>query len=194
MSSSKHFGVAVIALILVVGLGVTMFAWPAYRDAARIDRQADNLRIKGENYDVQAEVIAALMNRLDEATRRVEEDFKAIPGGPDLAGLMRVLSLPVDGSTLRDQMFKAGESREAAPGSDLATRVAPLTVDMEARFDAIYSLIVKAESMDRLLRVSSVNITCERIDESDQRFARATVVLEAIYEPETADTAPPEGS
>ncbi|MHC4128287.1 MAG: type 4a pilus biogenesis protein PilO [Planctomycetota bacterium] len=183
MSSSRHFIMAVLALIAVVGLGGLLLAWPAYREAAALDRQTEELRAKGERYDLQAQQIAQLSAALEEATRRVDTGLKPIPETPDVAGLMRVLSLAVDGSNVRDQMFDAGDSKDAAFGSELTTQVTPLTIDMEARFDAVFALLRTAESMDRLLRVSTVQVVCNRVDEDEEPFTKATVVLEAVYNP-----------
>ena len=73
------------------------------------------------------------------------------------------------------------------PDEQLPTRVQPLTVDMEARFDSIFALLRAAESMDRLLRVSSVKIACERRVAGVQPLAKASIVLEAVYEPTEED-------
>jgi Tfp pilus assembly protein PilO len=178
---------AVLSLIVVVGLGGLLLAWPAYREAAALNRQAQELRAKGERYDLQAAQIAQLSAKLDEATRRVDTGLRLVPESPDIAGLMRVLSLAVDGSNVRDQMFDAGDPKSAVPGSEVSVQVTPLTVDMEARFDAIFALLRTAESMDRLLRVSSVQIACNRLDDDDEPFTKATVVLEAVYDPPEAE-------
>ena len=183
MSSSRHFAMAVFVLIVVVGLGGLLLAWPAYREAAVLNRQTDELRAKGRRYDLQAERIAQLTAQLDEATRRVDTQLKLVPESPDIAGLMRVLSMAVDGSNVRDQMFDAGDPKDAVPGSGLSAQVTPLTVDLEARFDAIFALLRAAESMDRLLRVSSIKVVCNRPEDVDEPFTKATVVLDAVYDP-----------
>jgi hypothetical protein len=38
---------AIGALIVVVGLGGLLLAWPAYREAAALNRQTEELRAKG---------------------------------------------------------------------------------------------------------------------------------------------------
>jgi Tfp pilus assembly protein PilO len=174
---------AILALALVVSLGGLLLAWPAYRKAATLNNQTKELRAKGERYDLQAAEIAQLSADLEEATRRVETRLKLIPETPDIAGLMRVLSLAVDGSNVRDQMFDAGDPKDAAPGSDLSAQVTPLTVDLEARFDAVFALLRAAESMDRLLRVSSIRVVSNRPDDEDNAFTKTTVVLEAVFDP-----------
>jgi hypothetical protein len=155
---------AVVAMIAVVGLGGLLLAWPAYREAAVLDGQTQELWAKGERYGV-------------------DTGLKPIPESADIAGLMRVLSLAVDGSNIRDQMFDAGDPKEAASGSGLTALATPLTIDMEARFDAVFALLRTAESMDRLLRVSTVQLVCKHLDEEEEPFAKATVVLEAVYNP-----------
>jgi Tfp pilus assembly protein PilO len=183
MSSSRHFVMAILALAVVVGLGGLLLAWPAYRQAAALNRQTGELRAKGERYDLQAAEIAQLSADLDEAKQRVDTRLKLIPDTPDIAGLMRVLSLAVDGSNVRDQMFDAGDPKDAAPGSDHSAQVTPLTIDLEARFDAVFALLRAAESMDRLLRVSSLRVVCNRPNDGDDAFTKTTVVLEAVYAP-----------
>jgi hypothetical protein len=54
---------------------------------------------------------------------------------------------------------------------------------MEARFDAVFALLRAAESMDRLLRVTSIKVVSDRLQDDDQPFTDATVVLEAVYDP-----------
>ncbi|MHC4717882.1 MAG: hypothetical protein ACYS5V_12990, partial [Planctomycetota bacterium] len=109
MSSKRHLAMAILALIVVVGLGGLLLAWPAYSDAAVLNRQTDELRAKGERYELQAEEIARLSTQLDEATQWVDTRLRVVPDSPDIAGLMRVLSLAVDGSLVRDQVFDAGD-------------------------------------------------------------------------------------
>ena len=188
MSSSRHFAMAILAMIAVVGLGGLVLAWPGYRHAATLNRQTDEIRAKGERSEQQAQQIAHLSDRLEAATQYVDTRLKPMSETADIAGLMRVLSLPVDGTNVRDQMFDAGDPKDAVPGSELPARVTPLTVDLEARFDSVFALLRSAESMDRLLRVASVKIVCDRPhDDDDEPFTKATVVLEAVYEPPDTD-------
>jgi Tfp pilus assembly protein PilO len=185
MSSSRHLVVAVLVLIVVVGLGGLLLAWPAYREAAALNGRTRELGAKGDRHDLQVAQIAKLMAELDAAMRLADTKLKPIPDSPDIAGLMRGLSLAVDGTNVRDQMFDAGDPKDAASGSGLAALATPLTIDMEAGFDAVFALLRTAEAMDRLLRVSTVQIVCNREDgdEEDEPLTRATVVLEAVYVP-----------
>lgn len=175
---------AILWLVLVVGVGGLLLVWPAYRAATALDRQSEVLRNKGENYDLQARRIASLTTQLDEMTHRVDTGLKVIPGSSDIAGLMRTLSMPVDGLHVHDQTFTAGDIGDAVPGGELSARVQPLTVEMVAKFDTIFTLIRKAESMSRLLRIASITIVTEhRPEYEDLTVAKASIVLEAVFDP-----------
>ncbi len=186
MSSSRHLAMAVLVLVALASLGGLTLAWPCYRDAAEISRQAEELRRKGEQPHGKAAEIAALAAEQEALDRRIQTEFKLVPKSADLAGLMQSLSVRVDRARVDYQTMLSGEPREAAPGSSKAM-AQPLTVEMQARFDAAFELLQTIESLPRLLRVSSVNIVCEGgQDQNDPRpLAKATVVVEAIYEPAT---------
>ncbi len=184
MSSKRHLTMAILSLVAVVALGGVSLVWPSYREAARHNRQTTLLHHKGENYDVQARRIASLTKQLDELTNRVDTGLKVIPETPDLAGLMRRLSMQVDGVHVFDQTFTAGDPRDAVPGGDLPVRVQPLTVEMDAGFDSIFALMRLAESMERLLRISSVSISVDRKSrENEAAIARVAIVLESVFDP-----------
>ncbi len=179
---------AIFWLVLVVGVGGLLLVWPSYRTATALDRQSEALRNKGENYDLQARRIASLTTKLDEMTHRVDTGLKVIPGSSDIAGLMRTLSMPVDGVHVHDQTFTAGDIGYAVPGGELSVRVQPLTVEMLAKFDTIFTLIRRAESMSRLLRIASITIVTERRPEyEDLTVAKASIVLEAVFDPSSRE-------
>ncbi len=182
MSSRRHLAFAILSLLAVVTLGGVLLVWPSYREAARHNRRTVLLHQKGENYDAQARRIATLTKQVERMTHRMETELKAIPQTPDIADLMRRLSMPVDGVHVHDQTFTAGDPREAVPGGDMPILIQPLTVEMDARFDSIFALTRLAESMDRLLRVSSINIAVDRTNTQDT-VASASIVLESVFDP-----------
>lgn len=181
--------IAVVGLVTVVTVGSLMLVWPVYRKAAIVDRRGSELLAKCKNYSDQADEIVRLRADLDATREYVQRELKAIPESPDIAGLMRVLSLPVDGVSIRDQTFTAGQPKLASADPDITTLAMPLTIDMEARFEVVFSLMQRVESMHRLLRIASVNMRCEHPDQ-DVPFAKASVVLEAIYSPAADEEAP----
>ncbi len=181
--------IAVVGLVAVATVGSLMLVWPVYRKAAIVDRRSSELLAKCKNYSDQADEIVRLRTDLDAAREYVQRELKAVPESPDVAGLMRVLSLPVDGVNIRDQTFTAGQPKRASADPDITTLAMPLTVDMEARFEAVFSLMQAVESMHHLLRIASVKMRCENPDQ-DIPFAKASVVLEAIYSPPANEEAP----
>ena len=182
MSSRRHLAFAILSLLAVVSLGGVLLVWPSYREASRHNRRTLLLHHKGQNYDAQARRIAKLTKQVEKMTHRIETELKAIPDKPGISDLMSRLSMPIDGVHVYNQAFSAGDPREAVPGGDLPVRVQPLTVEMDARFDSIFALIRRAESMDRLLRVSSISIAVDRTNTQDT-VARASIVLEAVFDP-----------
>ncbi len=190
MSSSKHLGIAVLVMFLLAGLGEFLFVWPAYSDAADLDARTADLRVKGQNYTALSDMIQKLKAEVAQATQHVKTDLKQIPDSPDVAGLIGILSMPREETTVRDQTFTAGQPKEAAPGTDVSVLARPLTVEMVARFDAIFALIRTAESMDRLVRVTSLELVCKRNKDQGEPFAKVSVVLEAIFDPPQTDEDP----
>ena len=173
----------------VAPVGSLLLVCPVYRKAAIVDRRSSELLAKCRNYSDQADEIVRLRADLEAAREFVQRELKTVPESPDIAGLMRVLSLPVDGVNIRDQTFTAGQPKRASADPDITTLAMPLTVDMEARFEVDFSLIQGLESMDRLLRIASVSMRCEKSDQ-DVPFAKASVVLEAIYSPPASEEVP----
>ena len=182
MSSKRHLAFAILSLLAVVVLGSVLLVWPSYREASRHNSRTSLLHHKGENYDAQARRIATLTKQVEQMTNRMKTDLKAIPRKPGISDLMSRLSMPIDGVHVYNQAFSAGDPRDAVPGGDLPIRVQPLTVEMDARFDSIFALMQLAESMDRLLRVSSVSIAVDRTNTEDI-VASASIVLEAVFDP-----------
>jgi Tfp pilus assembly protein PilO len=140
----------------------------------------------------QTQQLEHLVSEVARAQNRVDNELKTIPETPDLAGLIRKLSQDVDRVRVLDQTFTAGTPAEAIIGSKAEVEAMPLTVDMESTFDSVFALIQNVESIDRLVRVSSVRIGCKRevnaqtAAQIDAPIVKATVSLEAIFEPPAA--------
>lgn len=183
MSSRKHLLIAICVSLAVFAAGWIVAVWPVYRQVRAIDRDSASLLQKAADLGVKQEEIDELSAELDETERRISKEMKRVPGAPDIAELMRILSLPLDGVTVLDQEFTAAETVEPVPGYAVDFMAAPLTVDMMARFDAVFALIRAAESMPLLLRVNSVQLTAKRDGQLQMPVAEASIALEIIYEP-----------
>lgn len=189
MNERKHILLtiagAVLALLLVGGL----FVMPGYREAAEMREQTRELNQRVATLELRQAEVKRLEEQLAEARRQIREELKVIPSSPEVAELMRQLSLQVDGVMVRDQTFTAGMPFEALPNKQARAEALPLTVDMYARFDSIFAVMRAAETMDRLIRIGSVRLNCEREKEPDrdEPLVTASIVLEAIYEPTSMD-------
>lgn len=183
MPTSSRIMLGALGLFALVVVGWLLLVWPAYREAGAVHERVAELRRKSEGAVGQAREIDRLTAELEAVSKRIESEFKVIPDSPNIAGLMRALSLPVDGVTIKDQTFTAGQPKDTAAGAGFPFQALPLTVEMVARFDAVFALLRAAESQEHLVRVSSVNMSASRDDAQAVPLVTASVRLEAVFEP-----------
>ena len=212
MSTDRQIALGAVGLLLLVAAMAWLFIWPGYREAASVRGQVITLRAKIAGLGDEHQKVTELAEQVDQARRRITLEYKAIPDSPEVAELIRKLSLPVDGVTVMDQTFTAGAAEDLltsrrgddqGPAAnaqesyrlsgiqpDSTLKAMPLKVEMTATFDSIFALMRAAESMDRLMRIASLKVICKRDDHTSELapMLNATVGLEAVYEP------PPEGS
>jgi hypothetical protein len=184
MSNRKHLFLAIASALAVLLLGGAALVWPAHRQRVTICHSIADLERKISGLSDQTDAVERLADELEVVRQRMGDDLKLIPETPDSAGLNRILSLPIDARTVRDQTFTAGSPTAAAVGEDFPELAVPLTVDMEATFDSVFALIRIAEQMDRLVRVASVRMAVDRTEDVEETpLLTATIGLEVIYEP-----------
>jgi hypothetical protein len=193
MTDRRHLLLTGSISLLVVVLGCVVLVWPARREARRTSAEIVRLERKIESLADAADAVERLTDELAQVRHHAAEQLKGIPDSPDVAGLMRKLSMPVDGRNVLDQTFTAGSAHPAASGDEFSEQAMPLTVDMQASFDSVFALLCASESMDRLVRVASVHLVSARVadqpgsrsvqERPDDRMLMASVGLEVIYEP-----------
>ncbi len=185
MSTSRHLLIAVAGLVVIVLLGGAVLVWPSNREAGVLTEQIVRLQKKITVLSIRNQQVAQLDREVNEAARRRDAQCKRIPTSPQIADLIGRLSQEVDGVTVRDQRFTAGEPYDATVGLGSAVRAAPLTIDMVARFDSVFALIRAVETMDRLVRVALVRLHRPREagDTEDGPLVAATIRLEVVFEP-----------
>ena len=105
---------------------------------------------------------------------QVQAEYKHVPVLPNTAQIVQALSLEVDGVHVVDQSFVAGSNTSKASKIEDSFFVQPLAITMESNFNSIFSVIQQAESMNRLIRISSI-----RISRPERDADHATVMLEA---------------
>lgn len=167
----------------LLAAGVGLLIWPAYRENHEIHERIDMLTRKAGELDARQVEAAKLEQERDALRDQVHSDLKIIPDAPDIASLIRKLSLPVDGLSVHDQEFVAGQSSAALLAPDEAIQATPLTIELTATFDTVFALLRAVESMDRLVRIASVHMGLERSKDGSMEGGQltASVGLEAIY-------------
>ena len=98
-----------------------------------------------------------------------------------MSRIVQALSLEVDGLRVLDQSFTAGTTSMKPPKDGFA--VQPLAVTLHADFDSIFSVVQNVESMNRLVRVSSIRLTrSESAADSTAPALEAAIGLHAMYD------------
>lgn len=211
MPSDRNLLIAGAGVTMAIGLTAVLFIWPNYSSAASSLREVQDLQSKMELLEGQVRAIETLESEVQRVQQHIDTSMKLIPEAPDIASVIRKLSQEVDRVTVVDQTFTAGTPCEAlagqgsVPGSSSAKAAAasarsasaashetamqamPLTVDMVASFDSMFALIRNAESLNRLVRVTSVRAALSTAKHDPVPGAppllKAAVGLEAIYLP-----------
>jgi hypothetical protein len=192
MLDSKHILGALASFFCVVLFGSLALAWPGYRQVLSIDREIADLRGRTEMLDASTAEVERLEARLHEARRKVGEELKIIADSPDLADVMRRLSLPVDEDTVIDQTFTAGSPfAMVLPGATTAEptvgdrpMAVPVTIELSGTFESLFAILAAAESMDRLIRIGTLRVTCDRSERNSSRqqpILTSSIGLEAVY-------------
>lgn len=192
MSTKRHLFFAIAGTMVLLVLGSAFLVWPNYRHARSVKRQINELNAKIGRFELDVQAVEKLAQDADAAHSRVQNECKSVPTSADIADVMRRLSMSPDGVTVKDQTFTAGTPASALTGNqDKDTVLAmPLTVDMKANFESIFDLLLRAESMQRLLRVTTIRIGWDQEDTSvESSLLSASIGLEAVYVP----PAPSEG-
>ena len=184
MQDRNHKLLAAACAVGILTAGGAALVWPAHQERHVILDEIHSLEGRLQDLDGLTRDVENLGHELNVLQRRIEDDLKVIPDQPNVAQIMRKLSLPIDGVSVIDQTFTAGGSADAVVGSEYAERAVAVTVDMKATFDSTFALIHATERIDRLVRVSSVHLTANREpDDPVVPTLSASIGLEVIYEP-----------
>ena len=182
-TDKRRFIIATAIMSLLVLLVSWFHVIPNHAAVTRINDRIDQL----EERSSQITLLHQRNDQFSEALDRsldTEATFKAIPGSPGHAELMRRLSMNIRPDEVIDQTFTAGRPSPVKILEADGIHTMPLTVEMVADFPSIFSLIRTVESQDRLVRISSLRIDRipdERSDNPQSRLAEATIQLDAIY-------------
>ena len=77
-------------------------------------------------------------------------------------------------------MLRLARSGEA---EDARFKILPLVVELETTFDNIFDVIQRVEQLKRLVRVTSITMTCRDVEfEQTQPTLRASIGMDVVYE------------
>jgi len=185
MSSNRQIWIGAIGLLVLVAAMARLFIWPGYQEASAIRRELNVLKAKMNSLHDANLQVQKLSQEVTAMRAEVARRYKSIPPAPDIEELIRKLSLPVDNVSVMDQAFSTGSPEDVNLGAASELRAMPVKVEMSATFESIFALIRAAESMEQLMRVSSVKVICKRDEKTSDTLPmlNASVGLEAIYDP-----------
>ena len=172
----------VFACVLLMVLGVTVFfTWPNYAHAYKLSKEAAVLDAKiGHLVDAESEVERRRVN-LDRLRAERDRICLGVPDRPDVANLMKHLSVGINGDTVIDQTFTV-RGTPASDGND-RFEILPLVVEMDTTFEHAFDMIRRVEKLDRLVRVTSVQMEGNRNSiERGGGTIQAAVGLDVVYE------------
>ena len=167
--------------LLLTILFVCFFIVPNYNIATHASSEADLLEERIEQLQLRQIEVEQMHRDFKSMQAKVQDECKQVPSTPDMSQIVKALSLEVDGRHVLDQSFTAG-SITAHPKLENVFEVQPLAVTLHADFESIFTVIQNVESMNRLVRVSSVRMIRKESDANVSAPAlEASIGLLAMY-------------
>ncbi len=177
---SLHLGVAWVAL---VGAGIGVGIWPAWRNlsnAGRSIRQARSALAAAADGPV-------LLERRTVAIEQIRgfstAHTKPIPVDGDVAGFVRGLVTYLDAAGVAEREISTG-----TPARENDIWAAPMTLAMSADFQDIYDTVAYIENLPRLVRVSRLRVT-----RTTGGLLRAELSLDVLFTGQDAVVASAQG-
>ena len=169
-------GIAILAAV-VAWFGIV----PLHARAARQEVETASLLARVAESPVPADRLVPFRVELD---RRIQMLGRECPTGvhvgpPDLAGIIRTLSLPIDGVIVIDQTFTAERSGMVGIEADPPWEVTPIRIELTASWPAIEDVLDRIESMDVPNRLTEFRL--DRDPEIDAEIARVSIEIEVLH-------------
>lgn len=179
----------VMRIAVIVG-GVALLAtWfgvrPLHVRAAAIEQEASLLHRRAAAETVPAAHLDAFRREAERRESMIEREkvFDLPVGPPDLAKVMRRLSLPIDGVRVVDQTFTARRTRSAGLGSPEWWRSSPIEVELVADWASIRRFIGLVDGLTTPTRITTLEL--ERLEE-ESAMARLRIEIDALHLAATA--------
>lgn len=180
MSASRELWMLFGTFVLSV-LFVGFFIVPNYKSADRAIVESTNLEAKIQKLELRQAEVEQMRVDYQYMKEQIQKECKLVPTNPDMSKIVQVLSLEVDGQHVLDQSFTAGNTSMQTPEDGFS--IQPLAVTLHADFNSIFSVIQNVESMNRLVRVSSIRMTRKESESEESAPAlQAAIGLHAMYD------------
>lgn len=162
-------------------LFICFFIMPNYKNADSASLKSYKLEARIQQLELRQAEVEKMRLDFIENKDHVKRNCKIVPSMPDMSRIVQALSLEVDGLKVLDQSFTAGNTSMKPPKDGFA--IQPLAVTLHADFDSIFSVVQNVESMNRLVRVSSIRLTRNESDsDSTSPALEAAIGLHAMYD------------
>jgi|TARA_B100000959_G_scaffold286307_1_gene364400 Tfp pilus assembly protein PilO len=162
-------------------LFISFFILPNYKSAKLSYKESKSLEERIQQLELRQTEVELMRSEYQDLKKQVDSECKRVPSTPDMSQIVQALSLNVDGHKVLDQSFTSGTT--SVESSERKFSAQPLAVTLCADFESIFSVIQNVESMDRLVRISSVRVT-RKESESDvlAPALEAAIGLHAMYD------------
>lgn len=177
-------------MALVVTAATVMAVWfgvrPLHVRAASLETDVDDLRERiAESSVPEAQLDATRVERDRRRSMLAAEGFESLPDGtPDVAGVIRRLSLPIDGHRVLDQTFTAGRAGAAANGAPDGWRATPVRVEVVGDWSAIRDLLDLVDDLPGPVRTTALRLN--RTEVEGLPAARLELELDVLHRDATA--------
>ncbi len=170
------FGTFVLSVLFIC-----FFIVPNYQSSEQASIETTNLERRIQKLELRQAEVEKMRVDYRDIKRQVNGECKLVPSTPDMSKIVQALSLEVDGQKVLDQSFTAGNT-SMKPSTD-GFSVQPLAVTLHADFESIFSVINNVETMNRLVRVSSIRMIRNESDaDASAPALEAAIGLHAMYD------------
>lgn len=176
----------VVAVVLVGMLAAKFLVHPLHARADAVRAAHALLEDRMSNWNGRDSVLDPLEVELQHRRTIVQEEQQHIPHTPDLAGLIRRLSLDIDGRRVIDQTFVAGRRGLAATGAPASWKSIPLTMELVSDYASMRALIERIEENPDPVRITRLSIERMKDASGEMGISRTTLVLDVIFRSEEA--------
>ncbi|MDG2021303.1 MAG: hypothetical protein P8J59_05085 [Phycisphaerales bacterium] len=154
---------------------------PLHARAAAQQAETSALRARVAESPVPSERLTPFRSELDRRSRMLRDECPdpLIATKPDLAGVIRRLSLPIDGQRVVDQTFTAERSGPVDLDSDVQWSATPIRIELVAAWSAIAEVLNLIETMEIPSRVTEFRL--ERDSDPAIEMATAFIELDVLH-------------